>query len=55
MAPVAKVVDKIPLVMSGTYSHATGEPKLPGVPFNNAYHYMDRLLTVPLLLMRSSW
>merc|ERR1711975_130072 len=33
---------------------ATGEdaaPTLTGVPFNDAYRYMDWLLTVPLLLM----
>merc|ERR1711941_53627 len=27
------------------------DPKLTGVPFNDAYRYMDWLLTVPLLLM----
>merc|ERR1711869_143630 len=30
---------------------ATADPKLTGVPFNDAYRYMDWLLTVPLLLM----
>jgi bacteriorhodopsin len=29
----------------------TGAPKLTGVPFNDAYRYMDWLLTVPLLLI----
>jgi len=29
----------------------TGPPVLTGVPFNDAYRYMDWLLTVPLLLM----
>jgi len=29
----------------------TGHPKLTGVPFNDAYRYMDWLLTVPLLLI----
>merc|ERR1719155_135573 len=29
----------------------TGPPTLTGVPFNDAYRYMDWLLTVPLLLM----
>merc|ERR1711982_293958 len=28
-----------------------GEPVLTGVPFNDAYRYMDWLLTVPMLLM----
>merc|ERR1711965_781075 len=28
-----------------------GSPRLTGVPFNDAYRYMDWLLTVPLLLM----
>jgi len=28
-----------------------GNPKLTGVPFNDAYRYMDWLLTVPLLLI----
>merc|ERR1711988_543441 len=27
------------------------DPKLTGVPFNDAYRYMDWLLTVPLLLI----
>merc|ERR1719478_109211 len=31
--------------------HAPGNPKLTGTPFNDAYRYMDWLLTVPLLLM----
>ena len=35
----------------GAYSYATGAPKLTGVPFNDAYRYMDWLLTVPLLLI----
>lgn len=30
---------------------AGGEPVLTGVPFNDAYRYMDWLLTVPLLLI----
>jgi len=29
----------------------TGDPSLTGVPFNDAYRYMDWLLTVPLLLI----
>jgi len=29
----------------------TKDPKLTGVPFNDAYRYMDWLLTVPMLLM----
>merc|ERR1719440_2767964 len=43
------------------YSYSAGEvkdgaletkaPKLTGVPFNDAYRYMDWLLTVPLLLI----
>jgi len=33
------------------YSFATGVPVLTGVPFNDAYRYMDWLLTVPLLLI----
>merc|ERR1712060_685589 len=32
------------------YSPGTG-PQLTGVPFNDAYRYMDWLLTVPLLLI----
>merc|ERR1712166_1201082 len=28
-----------------------GDPKLTGIPFNDAYRYMDWLLTVPLLLI----
>merc|ERR1711959_243873 len=28
-----------------------GAPKLTGIPFNDAYRYMDWLLTVPLLLI----
>merc|ERR1711988_523320 len=28
-----------------------GDPALTGVPFNDAYRYMDWLLTVPLLLI----
>jgi len=36
-----------------TYSapNAIGSPTLTGVPFNDAYRYMDWLLTVPLLLI----
>merc|ERR1711991_1114368 len=30
---------------------AIGSPRLTGVPFNDAYRYMDWLLTVPLLLI----
>merc|ERR1711976_441298 len=30
---------------------AVGDPALTGVPFNDAYRYMDWLLTVPLLLL----
>jgi len=34
------------------YSYeGTGSPVLTGVPFNDAYRYMDWLLTVPLLLI----
>merc|ERR1712211_224793 len=34
------------------YSYSTkGGPELTGVPFNDAYRYMDWLLTVPLLLI----
>merc|ERR1712113_1380151 len=34
------------------YSYSPGSgPKLTGVPFNDAYRYMDWLLTVPLLLI----
>jgi len=32
-------------------SMEVGNPKLTGVPFNDAYRYMDWLLTVPLLLI----
>merc|ERR1712107_369777 len=40
----------------GAYSYTsggnlTGTPVLTGVPFNDAYRYMDWLLTVPLLLI----
>lgn len=28
-----------------------GQPRLSGIPFNDAYRYMDWLLTVPLLLI----
>merc|ERR1719329_189452 len=28
-----------------------GSPELTGIPFNDAYRYMDWLLTVPMLLM----
>merc|ERR1712066_1222551 len=31
----------------------TQDPKLTGVPFNDAYRYMDWLLTVPLLLIET--
>merc|ERR1711862_144493 len=34
-----------------SYSTAATDPVLTGVPFNDAYRYMDWLLTVPLLLM----
>jgi len=38
-----------------TYGHknigGVGDPVLTGVPFNDAYRYMDWLLTVPLLLI----
>jgi len=36
-----------------SYQYVRGEtdPKLTGMPFNDAYRYMDWLLTVPLLLM----
>merc|ERR1712054_191389 len=33
------------------YSTDSADPALTGVPFNDAYRYMDWLLTVPLLLM----
>merc|ERR1712054_498251 len=33
------------------YSPDTHDPKLTGVPFNDAFRYMDWLLTVPLLLI----
>jgi len=33
------------------YSLDSTDPKLTGVPFNDAYRYMDWLLTVPMLLM----
>jgi len=32
-------------------SMEVGHPKLTGIPFNDAYRYMDWLLTVPLLLI----
>ena len=32
------------------YDYSTDSPKLTGVPFNDAYRYMDWLLTVPLPL-----
>merc|ERR1711972_564650 len=37
----------------GAYSYSTEKsgPQLTGVPFNDAYRYMDWLLTVPLLLI----
>jgi len=34
-----------------SYSLSSADPKLTGVPFNDAYRYMDWLLTVPMLLM----
>merc|ERR1719284_1613044 len=34
-----------------TYSAGKPDPELTGVPFNDAYRYMDWLLTVPLLLI----
>jgi len=34
-----------------SYSTASSDPQLTGVPFNDAYRYMDWLLTVPLLLI----
>merc|ERR1712151_1114696 len=33
------------------YSTAHHDPQLTGIPFNDAYRYMDWLLTVPLLLI----
>merc|ERR1711976_149838 len=33
------------------YSAGVADPVLTGVPFNDAYRYMDWLLTVPLLLI----
>jgi bacteriorhodopsin len=33
------------------FPQAGGDPVLTGVPFNDAYRYMDWLLTVPLLLL----
>jgi len=36
---------------SYAYSLEHADPKLTGLPFNDAYRYMDWLLTVPLLLM----
>jgi len=33
------------------YNLGQADPQLTGVPFNDAYRYMDWLLTVPLLLM----
>merc|ERR1712193_285868 len=36
---------------SYTAPNAVGNPTLTGVPFNDAYRYMDWLLTVPLLLI----
>jgi len=36
----------------GAYHYSPGfQPELTGVPFNDAYRYMDWLLTVPLLLI----
>jgi bacteriorhodopsin len=40
--PLGKVVDGAMVI---------GDPELTGVPFNDAYRYMDWLLTVPLLLI----
>ena len=34
-----------------SYSLSSADPKLTGVPFNDAYRYMDWLVTVPMLLM----
>merc|ERR1712076_291567 len=34
-----------------SYSTTSSGPQLTGVPFNDAYRYMDWLLTVPLLLI----
>merc|ERR1712242_236184 len=34
-----------------SYSTESSHPQLTGVPFNDAYRYMDWLLTVPLLLI----
>nr|WBQ85995.1 rhodopsin [Dinophyceae sp.] len=34
-----------------TYTLDAADPQLTGVPFNDAYRYMDWLLTVPMLLM----
>merc|ERR1712139_58997 len=33
------------------YQYSPQNPRITGVPFNDAYRYMDWLLTVPLLLM----
>merc|ERR1719305_630580 len=33
------------------YSTDSADPALTGIPFNDAYRYMDWLLTVPMLLM----
>merc|ERR1711997_1135325 len=38
-------------VAAYSYSTAHVDPQLTGVPFNDAYRYMDWLLTVPMLLM----
>lgn len=38
-----------PVLTNGTY--VVQDPSLTGVPFNDAYRYMDWLLTVPLLLI----
>merc|ERR1711918_120477 len=37
--------------IGGDASVTVGNPELTGVPFNDAYRYMDWLLTVPLLLI----
>jgi len=38
-------------ICMGTNGCGSKDPKLTGIPFNDAYRYMDWLLTVPLLLM----
>lgn len=39
------------LVEAYEYNVKDADPQLTGVPFNDAYRYMDWLLTVPMLLM----